>query len=86
MVVCKLWIKLLKNRLYSLNVLEPAITIAGLLYLVKMSSMFEICSEFAMISMGGAIERPLLRSIAPPIEIIVNSLADFKHWAYFYKV
>ena len=48
-----------------------------------MSSMFEICSEFAMISMGVAIERqlcPLLNliqcafSIAPLIEIIANSL------------
>ena len=45
--------------------------------------MFEICSEFAIISMGGAIERqlcPLLNliqcalSISPPIEIIVYSL------------
>ena len=45
--------------------------------------MFEICSEFAMISVGGAIERqlcPLLKliqcalSIAPPIETIANSL------------
>ena len=40
--------------------------IAGLLYFVKVSSIFGICSEFAMISMGGAIE--------PPIEIIANSL------------
>ena len=45
--------------------------------------MFGICSEFAMISIGGAIERqlcPLINliqsalSIAPPIEIIANSL------------
>ena len=45
--------------------------------------MFEICNEFAMISMGGAIERQLCAllnliqyalSIAPPIEIIANSL------------
>ena len=48
--------------------------------------MFEICSEFAMISMGGAIERqlcPLLNliqcalSIAPPIKIIAYSVAYF---------
>ena len=53
-----------------------------------MSSMFEICSEFAMISMGGAIERqlcPLLNlnqcalSIAPPIEIIANSLLQISN-------
>ena len=48
-----------------------------------MSSMFEISSEFAMISMGGAIDRAhwmrlsngqTCLSIAPPIEIIANSL------------
>ena len=49
----------LKNRIYSLNVLEYCIIIhyskilkiAGLLYFVKVNSMFGICSEFAMISM-----------------------------------
>ena len=53
-----------------------------------MSFMFEIFSEFAMISMGGAIERqlcPLLNliqcalSIAPPIEIIANSLLQISN-------
>ena len=45
--------------------------------------MFETCSEFVMISMGGAIERQLCPfldlilcalSIAPPIKLIANSL------------
>ena len=58
--------------------------------------MFEICSEFVMTSMRGAIERAhwmrlsngqSCLSIAPPIEIIIaNFTEDFKHWAYFYKV
>ena len=48
-----------------------------------MSSMFGICSEYAMIYMGDATERAhkmrlsncqSCLSIAPPIEIIANSL------------
>ena len=53
----------------------------------------EICSEFAMIFMGGAIERQLCSLlnliqcallIAPPVEIIENSLQISKHLAHFF--
>ena len=54
--------------------------------------MFEICSEFAMISMGGAIVKQMsiqcALSIAPSIEIIANIELTFTKYSNpaFYNI